>query len=330
MGKLTYRNIIDVSLDNLARSVADWKEMATQLGQASKDAQDGMLRKANQARWAGVNSDVTKDFIRKTVKEFQDAHTEATSIWAVLDQAHTDLVWAQTNIKDAVKTAQEHGLTVLDSSDGTVQCIFSVCSVGDAQPTQADQDRKQSLEDRINSLIAMAQETDEGVARALGKSHGGAVHDFGHAKYESIEDARNETKTNLASEDSEYTHPNKFGSGTIKPAAEFLSYRSWLKSGEAALQGHFHKSWEYFLGGTPSYSGGLVSKGLEKNIGGGGRHRKPSAVNILGKTGGRIFGIPVALAATAVDFYYTPPGENKEGPTSVVAPKEPGRVKYKP
>ncbi|PKV87247.1 hypothetical protein BX283_4843 [Streptomyces sp. TLI_146] len=89
---------------------------------------------------------------------------------------------------------------------------------------------------------------------------------------------------------------------------------------------HGPASWEVHRPGP----GGLVSKGLENNIGGGGLHRKPSPVNALGRFGGKIFGAPVAVVATGIDFHYTPPGENKQpGDTKVVAPGAPGSVKYK-
>ncbi|WP_171166831.1 hypothetical protein [Streptomyces sp. I05A-00742] len=329
MGKLTYADVTGVGLSSLNRAVSDWKEITTQLSEVAKDARDGMLREADRARWAGVNSDVTREVIRKTAKEFEDAHAEATSIRNCLEQAHTDLLAVRASILDAVEAAKRT-VVVVDNRDGTVRCEFAICAAGDEQPGQAEQNGKQRLEDFINELLSQARDIDDGVAQALGKSHGNESHNFGHAKYESLDDVREEQKDRRVSLDIDDA-PKQFGGGTLKPAAEFFSYRSWMNSFETGMHGEFGKSWEYFLGGTPSYSGGLVSKGLEKNIGGGGRHRKPSAVNRLGRVGTKIFGAPVALVATGIDFFYTPPGgnEKKEG-SRVVAPREPGRVEYKP
>ncbi|KUJ67822.1 hypothetical protein ACZ90_25015 [Streptomyces albus subsp. albus] len=328
MAKLTYGNIVGVDLGSLGKAVTDWKGMVTQLETLAKDARDGMKAKADAARWAGVNSDVTKEFILKTVKEFEDAHTEAKSIWTVLDQAHTDLDWAQKAIKEAVGIAEKKEISVFEGPDGRARCEFSMCKAGDDQPSDEDRKWKQEQEDYINGLIDQAAEIDAGVGRALAKSHGDDKANFGHTTYESLDDARGE-QTKKPEENAEYTQSDKWGSGTIKPVAEFLSYRSWANSADSALHGEWGKAYTYFMGGVPSYAGGKVSKGLEQNIGGGGRHRKPSAVNKLGRFGGKVFGWPVALVATGVDFYYTPPGTDKEpGDTRVVAPAEPDRVKY--
>jgi hypothetical protein len=328
MGGITYGGIMRANLGKLGKAVDDWKDMVAQLDKLARDAGDGMMSCADRANWAGLNADVTKDFIRKTVKEFRDAHTEATSIWTVLDEAHTDLIWAQQNIEEAAESARKTGITVVDKSDGTVECIFSICAAGDAQPTDQDRENKQALEDRINNLISHATETDAAVGRALAKSHGGDPYNFGHATYTSADEVRKEQ--HLPSDDDVHTKPDKFGSGTIKPVAEFFSYRSWANGFDAGLHGEWGKAWDGFMGGAESWSGGLVSGGLEKNIGGGGLHRKPSAVNRLGKFGSKVFGIPVALVATGIDFYYTPPGENKQpGDTKVLAPGALGPVRYK-
>ncbi|MFI1103055.1 hypothetical protein [Streptomyces melanogenes] len=328
MGGITYGGILRTDLSKLGKAVEDWKDMVSQLDKLAKDAADGLVKYADGAQWAGQNADVTKDFVHKTAREFRDAHTEATSIWTVLDEAHTDLTWARQSIEEATEYARKAGITVVDNSDGTVSCIFSVCAAGDAQPTDKDRADKQEREDYINTLIARAQETDAAAGRALKKSHGGDEHNFGHAKYTSVDEVRREQ--HLPSDEPVETKTDKWGSGTVKPVAEFFSYRSWMNGADAGLHGEWGKAWDGFMGGAPSWSGGLVSKGLEKNIGGGGLHRKPSAVNILGKFGGKVFGAPVAVVATGIDFYYTPPGGNKEpGDTKVIAPGAPGPVRYK-
>ncbi|MFJ6509982.1 hypothetical protein ACIQMO_22695 [Streptomyces sp. NPDC091406] len=85
-----------------------------------------------------------------------------------------------------------------------------------------------------------------------------------------------------------------------------------MNSAEYFLRGDVDKGVEYFKGGASAAADGLVSGGLEKNIGGGGRHRKPSAV------------------ATVVDFSYTPPGSKREpGDDRVVAPAAPPKVRYR-
>jgi hypothetical protein len=64
-------------------------------------------------------------------------------------------------------------------------------------------------------------------------------HEFGTTYYGSLKDAKTDARMELQNKaDSEdYTPPAKWGSGTIKPDAEFLSYRSWMDGGEALLHG---------------------------------------------------------------------------------------------
>ncbi|MEU8824753.1 hypothetical protein [Streptomyces sp. NPDC048636] len=325
MAKLTYSNIMEVSLDSLGKAVTDWQTMVAQLERLAKDAYSGMLQKSDAARWAGVNAEVTKDFVRKTAKEFQDAHIEAKSLWTVLDAAYTDFTEMKSNIKEAVRIARTKNIFVHEAADGTAKCDWAECRT--QAPGKEDEQWKQEQEDYINQMISQMEEIDAGVTRALGKTHGKDKHNFGHATYRSLDDVRAE-QTGKEDAVQTYGQSAKWGSGTVKPVAEFLSYRSWMNSANSALHGEGGKAYDYFLGGAPSFVGGEVSKGLE-NSGGGGRHRKPTVVNGIGRFGGKIFGWPVALVATAVDFTYTPPGVKEPGDTRVVAPGEPpNRVEY--
>ncbi len=58
-----------------------------------------------------------------------------------------------------------------------------------------------------------------------------------------------------------------------------------------------------------------------------GKHHRPTFVNTAGKFGEKIFGVPVAMVATVVDFYYTP-SKKELSDTHVDAPAAPGKVKY--
>ncbi|WP_431044598.1 hypothetical protein ACQUSR_23580 [Streptomyces sp. P1-3] len=198
MAKLTFDDLYQVSLSSLGSAADDWKEMVGQLKDLLDDAA-GMARKSDAARWAGVNADVTKPFVRKTAGEFQDAHTEATSIWSVLRDAHTDLAAIQTNLKKLVDVeAKSKGMRVQGREDGTVACVFVADRSDGDGPSQQELDAQRNLENRINGLIAQAEEIDGSVVRALRKSHGGDVHDFGHAKYDSLDDAQAERAVELA------------------------------------------------------------------------------------------------------------------------------------
>ncbi|MCX4575533.1 hypothetical protein OHB41_20535 [Streptomyces sp. NBC_01571] len=157
--------------------------------------------------------------------------------------------------------------------------------------------------------------------------------EFGSTYYGSLKDARTDaqqaeqTKTDSV----EYTPPTKWGSGTIKPIAEFLSHRSWMGGAEAAMHGDLDGAIQGAIGGAPSAAGGEAGKHLAKGAllsDVTGKHHRPTFINTIGKFGEKIFGVPVAVVATGTDFYYTPNQPRTPGDTHVDAPAEPGKARY--
>ncbi|MCP9206387.1 DUF6571 family protein [Streptomyces cucumeris] len=199
MARLTFDDLYHVSFESLGAAADDWKEMVDQLDTLATDAKDGMVKQSEAARWAGLTADVTRPFVRKTGKEFRDAHTEAKAIWSMLRDAHTDLTEIQSDLKTAVDVdAKKSHIRVTGLDDGTVSCV-AVGRQGDTDqetPTQARE--REALESRINGLIAQADEIDNSVTRALKKIHGGDSHNFGHARYDSLDDAQAERAVELA------------------------------------------------------------------------------------------------------------------------------------
>ncbi|MFE2032975.1 hypothetical protein ACFXBB_06875 [Streptomyces scopuliridis] len=328
---LTFEALLNVKLDPLNSAAEDWSEMIKKLKQLADDADD-MGSYARGAVWKGENATVTKPFVVRISSEFQDAVTEAESICNILKAAHLEIKAAKSELVEIYENPPA-GITI--SPDGVLSHRVHPDRRGaentDPVVTQAEFD---ALLKKIETILNRAAEADETCAwtlndlakntREFSSTHYGSLKDAGAA-------AKEAQKTKLSSV--EYERPSKFGSGTIKPIAEFLSYRSWMNSGEQLVLGNFNKAGEYFAGGAPAAAAGEASKHLEKGSilsDVKGVHHKPTFVNGIGKIGGKIFGAPVAIVATAVDFYYTPPGQAKEaGDTRVVAPKERSSVRYK-
>ncbi|MEU4346954.1 hypothetical protein [Streptomyces sp. NPDC023838] len=195
------------------------------------------------------------------------------------------------------------------------------------------QDDFDALQRRIDAIIGRAAEADSTCSWGLWQLTKDK-HQFGGTYYGSVKDAgadaqqAQQTKT----DSQDYTPPSKWGSGTIKPIAEFLSYRSWMGGGEAALHGDVNGAIQGAIGGSPSAAGGEASKHLAKGSLLGdvrGKHHRPTFINTVGRFGEKIFGAPVALAATGIDFYYTPNQPRNPSDTHVTAPAEPGKVRYR-
>ncbi|MFE1950388.1 hypothetical protein ACFW9D_07970 [Streptomyces sp. NPDC059524] len=203
MSGITMTNLSEVNLGKLETSVADWKKVVGNLKELADRAEKGLLGKSESARWAGVNSDVTKAFVRKTANEFEDARAEADSIYQVLSDAHTELVDIQKKLHLALhKEASALGVKVEDYGNGgdgpTIHVFFPHDRTTDDTHTQEELDKARDLATRIANLVAHAQEIDASVARALRKSHGGDKHDFGHETYKSLDDAQEQRASELA------------------------------------------------------------------------------------------------------------------------------------
>ncbi|PWK73086.1 hypothetical protein BCL76_102106 [Streptomyces sp. CG 926] len=128
---MNYNELMEVDLGALGNAVADWKRVAEAMQRLGGEARDGLQAKAEKARWEGVNAGVTRDFVGKTVKEFEDLHTEAKSIFSVLDDAHTELKDIQQQARSVTAEAKEAGFTVTGGKDGTVV-------IGDALVCEVD------------------------------------------------------------------------------------------------------------------------------------------------------------------------------------------------
>ncbi|WP_086826734.1 hypothetical protein [Streptomyces sp. NRRL B-24572] len=199
---LTYTDLMGMDLGKLDTAVGDWKAMAGKLAKLETAARDGLLRTSEQARWKGVNADVTREFVAGTAKEIADLKSEATSIHAVLADAHTELVSIQKRAKALTEEAakgseKDPGLLVTDGGDGTVRVMEAMCTPEGT--TQRTKDLMQWYADTLTGLLSHATEIDAAATRALKRSHGGDVHNAGHATYTSLDEDQLPRATKLAS-----------------------------------------------------------------------------------------------------------------------------------
>ncbi|MEU3077389.1 hypothetical protein [Streptomyces laurentii] len=194
MGNFTYSDLIALDLGKLGTAAADWKTMAGELSKLATSARDGLTAKSEGAQWTGVNADVTREFVRKTAKEFGDLQSEAESIAAVLSDAHVELTAYQKQAKsltdDANKGNPSHdppdpGFFVTDGPNGTVKVMEMLCTP--EGPNQRTKDFMQYYADTLTGLVQHAAEVDAAAVSALRKSHGNDPNNAGHATYTSLD-----------------------------------------------------------------------------------------------------------------------------------------------
>ncbi|MFS4094064.1 DUF6571 family protein [Streptomyces sp. AF1A] len=211
--------------------MSDWKKAVDGLKKSAESARTGMRAKSDSAQWAGLNATVTREFVSKTAKEISDLHTEANSIYQVLEDGHTELASLQQQIKTAVEKDAPHlGVRVEDIGDGKVRCFFPHIRGDSDERTQDQLDQKQALENRINQILAHAAEIDASVARALAKSHGNDPYDAGHSKYESLNDAEAERALELARKG------DKMSDAELRELNRLLRFNSAERDGEFATE----------------------------------------------------------------------------------------------
>ncbi|WP_223281374.1 hypothetical protein [Streptomyces antnestii] len=104
---MNYTDLIEVDLSKLGVAVTDWKQATDRLQTLVGDARDGLKAKSDKAHWAGLNADVTREFVDKTTKEFSDLHAEAKSIWSVIEDAHSELESLQNRAKRLTEAARK-------------------------------------------------------------------------------------------------------------------------------------------------------------------------------------------------------------------------------
>ncbi|AVZ77511.1 hypothetical protein SLUN_17535 [Streptomyces lunaelactis] len=192
-------DVAQVDLGKLSTAVSDWKKTVDNLQKLAKSATSGMVAKSESARWAGENATVTREFVKKTAKQFADAHAEAKSIWTLLDDAHAELVAIQKSMKTAVDVdAPNLGVRIEDIGGGAVRWYFPHIRGDSDERTQKQLDAAQALADRITGLIAHAAEIDANMARALGRTNKNNPNDFSSNNYTSLDDAEKDRALELA------------------------------------------------------------------------------------------------------------------------------------
>lgn len=147
-------------------ALTDWSTLVGSLAEMKKDAEDNLHQGANKADWAGVNAKVSKEFIGKTAGEFADAHTQAKTIYKILNDTVGELKDYHQQLLDALEGGRKKNLTVIGFEGG-----FTVTTNAPPEArSKMDQDNKAditALRDRIQGILNKATESDESAKTVL-------------------------------------------------------------------------------------------------------------------------------------------------------------------
>ncbi|NEB13634.1 hypothetical protein G3I32_33160 [Streptomyces coelicoflavus] len=175
-------------------ALTDWSTLVVSLAEMKKDAEDNLHQGANKADWAGVNAKVSKEFIGKTAGEFADAHTQATSIYKILNDTVGELKDYHQQLLDALEGGRKKNLTVIGYEGG-----FTVTTNAPPEArSKMDQDNKgdiTALRDQIQGILNKATESDESAKTVLQAIADQSTLGFSDASYKDRDSAAEAIKT---------------------------------------------------------------------------------------------------------------------------------------
>ncbi|MER6344198.1 hypothetical protein ACWC10_07305 [Streptomyces sp. NPDC001595] len=156
----------DADFKLLDDAVKDWSTLVKHLETLKKDAEDELHQAANKADWAGVNAQVSKEFIGKTAGEFSDAHTQATTIHKILDDTRGELKGFHQQLVDAIEGGRKKNLTVI-GYEGGFTVTTNVPPEGRAAQDKDNQSDITALRDELQKILDKASESDNSAKTVL-------------------------------------------------------------------------------------------------------------------------------------------------------------------
>uniref|UniRef100_A0AAU3GY15 WXG100 family type VII secretion target n=1 Tax=Streptomyces sp. NBC_01401 TaxID=2903854 RepID=A0AAU3GY15_9ACTN len=343
---LTYAHLKNVNLDKLSAATDAWANLPKLIHGAGQTFKNEVAKGLRESDWEGEAAEAAFTELSGISYQVDNAENEAGSIHKLLNSSLNAFRSAKGELQNIANGIAGHEHLSLDLEDGAVFVDRAKVAPDDlASLTQAYEITIASYRERTRQALADADEADSTLRWALQNMSNGYDIGFLPTAPASLTEARQmrkdqgkrsgekislkelsdkeiQTRIDSASQ-------GKFGNSTIKPVAEFLSYRSWMNSADSIQKHDWENAKSYFVAGTPAYAAGQEAWLMEVS-GGGGSHRKPTILNKAGVFGGKVFGFPAGVVATGLDFYYTPAMSASERPDAkIMAPKDPGRVHWK-
>ncbi|MFD7979968.1 hypothetical protein [Streptomyces sp. NPDC059071] len=209
---LTFDNVYQAPLDKMKAAAGRWSEMKGKLEALAEDARRTMAAKAKAEDWRGVNAEVTKPFIDKTAKEFEDAAKAAEGIHRILADGYRAFRKAKNDLTKIVETDAPHGGLVV-RGDGTVEARYSVQrdAIARPDPESPASDREQreaiaAMKRRIDAVVDSCDDADEACSNALRANITGDKHDFSAPRYGSLDAEEAQRAVGLARKGRELSH----------------------------------------------------------------------------------------------------------------------------
>ncbi|MFF9089651.1 hypothetical protein ACF1BE_25120 [Streptomyces sp. NPDC014991] len=179
-------------------AVTDWSTLVKHLADLKKDAEDGLHKAALAADWAGVNAQVSREFIGKTAGEFGDAHTQATTIHNILRDTRDELKDYHQQLTGAVSRGHDKQLTVVDTGGGKFTVTGNTRPDWGSDPSgntsATNQKDVDALRDEIQGILSKATESDNTAKDVLSAIVDQSTMGFSDANYKDRDTAADAVK----------------------------------------------------------------------------------------------------------------------------------------
>ncbi|MGW0929325.1 hypothetical protein [Streptomyces sp. NPDC002644] len=188
---LTVEELRHLRLGNLDKAVADWRVMADKLtklatgGSGDVSARD-LESKAKAADWEGVNATVSREFVTKTAKQFDDAAAEAKDVLGILSDLASQMAKHKESLDTAITELGRRNIGVTGNGTITDNSPSAPSEVtGVVRPSKEEME---VAKQRVTRILWEATETDriaKDALRAIMKDQ----HDFSGAGAGSLKEA---------------------------------------------------------------------------------------------------------------------------------------------
>ncbi|WP_328836754.1 hypothetical protein [Streptomyces europaeiscabiei] len=158
--------LLHASFTLLDDAVTDWSTLVDRLEELKKDAEDGLHQAANKANWAGMNAQVSKEFIGKTAGEFADAHTQAKTIHSILSDTRGELKGYHRQLTEAIDRGRKKNLKVI-GYEGGFTVTSDVPPEGRAKADSDNQGDLTALRDEVQGILDKASQSDDSASTVL-------------------------------------------------------------------------------------------------------------------------------------------------------------------
>ncbi|MEV6056427.1 DUF6571 family protein [Streptomyces sp. NPDC052107] len=181
------------NFSQLGEAITDWERMTKDLATLEEDARRKLKGAADKASWAGVNAQVSREFIDKTAQEFADAHTQADSITKILKDTRSELIGCRDELNDTLERAPYKYCTVIDTGHGTFTVTGNPrpdwASDPSGETSAVSQKDVADLRNEIQRILNKATESDNTAAKALKLLVDQAKYGFSSVHYENRDEA---------------------------------------------------------------------------------------------------------------------------------------------